>query len=141
MATRKTKTKVKTKVKVSKNQPVLTITHRPFLTRASPSPLRGRLLRSRSHWLSANGHGKPRLGSIQSLNLALFICAQDNGVLGGIQVQSHDIHQLLFEMGVVADLETHYPMGLQPIQLPYALPGRQGPAPSHLLQALPLVFL
>jgi hypothetical protein len=40
MATRKTKTKVKTKVKVSKNQPVLTITHRPFLTRASPSPLR-----------------------------------------------------------------------------------------------------
>jgi hypothetical protein len=60
---------------------------------------------------------KARLGSIQRLNLALFVHAQDDGVLGGIQVKGHDIHQLLFKLGIVTDLETNDPMGFEPCLL------------------------
>jgi hypothetical protein len=60
------------------------------------------------------------------LNLAFLICAQDNGVLGRIQVHSHDIHKLLFETGIVADLETHYPMGFESIQLSDYAPSPPG---------------
>ena len=79
------------------------------------SPLRGRPLRSRSYWPSANGHREARLGPVQCLDLALFIHTQDDGVLGWIQVKRHDIHQLLFELWIVADLETYDPVRLESI--------------------------
>ena len=63
---------------------------------------------------------KPRLASIQGLDLRLLIDAQDDGVIWRIQIQAHDIHQLFFKMGIIADLETHDTVGFETILLPDA---------------------
>src|SRR5205809_7769757 len=50
-------------------------------------------------------HRKSWLGSIQSLNLALLIDGEDQGMLRWIQVSPHDIFQPLDELRIVAELE------------------------------------
>ncbi len=45
-------------------------------------------------------HGQYRLGSIQCLNLRLFIHTQDQGEIRRVQVQSHNISHLLNEQRV-----------------------------------------
>ena len=44
-------------------------------------------------------HRQAGLGAVQSLNLALLVGAQDDGVLGRIQIQADDVLQLLLELG------------------------------------------
>ena len=53
------------------------------------------------------------LGAIQRLNLALLIHTQDHGVLGRIQIQTHNIPDFFNEKGVVGDFEMALPMGLK----------------------------
>ena len=43
----------------------------------------------------AKAHRQQRLGPIQCLDLALFVHAQDHGLVRGVQIQSDDISDLL----------------------------------------------
>jgi hypothetical protein len=45
------------------------------------------------------------LGALQCLDLTLFIHAQDNGLVGGIEVQPHHVGELLGESPVTGELE------------------------------------
>jgi len=58
-------------------------------------------------------HRQARLGAVQSLNLALLVGAQDDGVLRRVQIQAHNIFQLLDELRIVAELEGSHPMRFQ----------------------------
>lgn len=49
--------------------------------------------------------GQARLAAAQCLNLALLIGAQNKRVFRRVQIQAHDIEQLLLEMRVVTYLE------------------------------------
>jgi hypothetical protein len=49
---------------------------------------------------------QPRLGAIQRLNLALFVYAQDNRLLRGIQVQAHHIGHLFQELRIARELKS-----------------------------------
>ena len=60
----------------------------------------------------AGPHGQQRLCAIQRLNLRLFIGAQDQRAVGGIQVEAHDISHLLHEHRVLRELEGLRPMWL-----------------------------
>ena len=76
---------------------------------------------SRSVALVVMGHGaaaalldrQAGLGAVQSLNLALLVGAQHDGVLGRIQIQADDVLQLLLELGIAAELESPHLMRLQ----------------------------
>src|SRR5713226_1629315 len=74
-------------------------------------------------------HGQTRLGSIESLDLALLVNAQHQGFVWRIQVQTHDIGQLLHKVFVPAKLKSFDSMWLQVVPLPYALH-------SHMAQML-----
>jgi len=63
---------------------------------------------------------KPRLASVQGLDLRLLIDTQDDGVIWRIQIQAHDFHQLLFKMGIITDLETHDTMRFEAVLFPDA---------------------
>jgi hypothetical protein len=54
-------------------------------------------------------HGQTRLGAVQRLNLALLVGAQQDGLLGRIQIQADDIFQLLGELEIDAELEKCVP--------------------------------
>src|SRR6266545_1905704 len=62
-----------------------------------------------------------RRRSVQGLNLALLVHRQHQGLVGWIQVQAHDIPELLHEVRVAGQLEGLHPMGLQAVLLPDAL--------------------
>jgi hypothetical protein len=63
-------------------------------------------------------HGKPWLGPIQCLDLALFVHGKHNRVLRRVQVKSDDIDQLLFGAGIVAQLEGLDSVRLKPMLYP-----------------------
>jgi hypothetical protein len=65
-------------------------------------------------------HRKAWLGSIQSLNLALLVGAKHDGVFGRVQIQAHDIFQLLDEVRIIAELEASHQMRLQSVGVPDA---------------------
>ena len=60
------------------------------------------------------------LGSVQLLDLTLLIHAQNDGVLGRVQLEGHDIHQRLFKLCIVADVETDDPVRFEPSSFPDA---------------------
>src|SRR6266568_1134116 len=82
--------------------------------------------RGRAMPLIVVGHGlalaffqrQAGLSPIQGLDLALFIQRQDQGVLGRVQIQPHDLFQLLGKLRVVTELETPYPMRFQSVRSP-----------------------
>jgi hypothetical protein len=43
----------------------------------------------------AGAHGQQRGGTIQRLNLALFVHAQDQGTLGRVQIKPNDVADLI----------------------------------------------
>jgi len=68
-------------------------------------------------------HGQPRLGALQGLDLALFIHAQDDGLVGGIEVEPDDVGELFGEARVRGELVAFCPVGLQAVGEPDALHG------------------
>ena len=58
-------------------------------------------------------HRQERLGSIERLNLALFIDAENHRALGRRQIKPDDVAQFLHEQGVGRELEAFRPMRLQ----------------------------
>lgn len=58
-------------------------------------------------------HGQHRLRPVQSLNLALFIDAQHQSMIGRIQIQTRDIAHFFDEERIVGKFETASAMGLQ----------------------------
>jgi hypothetical protein len=44
--------------------------------------------------------GKPGLRAVEGLNLGLFIDAEDDGPVGRIQIEAHDVGEFLQELGV-----------------------------------------
>ena len=61
----------------------------------------------------AEGHRQGRLGSIQGLDLIFLVHAQDQGRVGRVHVEAHDILYLLDEAGVRRELEGPGQVGLQ----------------------------
>jgi hypothetical protein len=61
------------------------------------------------------------LAAFEGLNLALLVHREHQRLVRGIEVQAHDIAQLLDEPGVPRELEGVDPMGLQPVLAPDAL--------------------
>ncbi len=57
---------------------------------------------------------KDRLGAIERLDLALFIDAQDQGLVGRIQIQADDIAHLRNELRVGGELERLTRCGCSP---------------------------
>ena len=64
--------------------------------------------------------GRPGLGAIQGLDLALLIKREDDSPLGRLQVQPDDIPEFFHEGGVGGQLERPDPVGAQPMGLPDA---------------------
>jgi len=67
---------------------------------------------------SALLEGEARLCSIQRLNLRLLVDAQDEGMLGGIQIQADHVVEFLEEVGVIAELEGPDQVRFQPMGFP-----------------------
>ena len=78
-------------------------------------------------------HGQAGLGALESLDLTLFVHAQDDGLVGGIEVQPHHVGELLGESPVTGELEPFRPVGLQPMGGPDTLHGSLADAlsPRH----------
>ena len=76
----------------------------------------------------ARSHGQHRLAAVQRLDLRLLIHAEDHGSLGRIQVQTHDIADLLDQKGIGRQLEVRGPMRLQAEGSPQARDRRVGEA-------------
>ena len=75
------------------------------------------------HRAAATGlQGQAGLRAIQGLDLTFFIHAQDHGMLGRVQIQTHHILQLVLEVRILAELEGPDPVGLQTMG---------GPDPMH----------
>src|SRR3989304_3306405 len=62
---------------------------------------------------------KARLGAVQGLDLALLVDAQNQGLVGGIQIEPDDIDELLQEVFVAAEFEGLDQMGFQVVLFPY----------------------
>lgn len=65
--------------------------------------------------------GKPRLGAVKRLYLALFVDRQHDGMGGRIDIEADDIGELLDEPGVVRELEGLHPMRREAVGPPDAL--------------------
>ncbi len=63
-------------------------------------------------------HRQPRLGSIQRLDLRLFIDTQHKGFIRRIQIQTHNVRQFFNKPFVLGQLERLSSMGLQPMGIP-----------------------
>src|ERR1700722_15197307 len=72
------------------------------------------------------------LRAVESLYLALLVRAEDNGVLGRIQIKPDNIGELLGKLWIVADFETPRQMRLQTITTPDTSHG--GFAPARLFR-------
>ncbi len=59
-----------------------------------------------------------RLGAIEGLDVAFLVDAQDQGLVRGIKIESHDIVELLDKLLVPADREGPDEMGLEVVSLP-----------------------
>jgi hypothetical protein len=68
--------------------------------------------------------GKTGLGPVESLDLTFFVQAQNKGLVRWIQIQAHDIAQLLDKVLVPTEFEGMDQMGLQVVLLPDATDGR-----------------
>ena len=81
--------------------------------------------------------GKPGLGPLEGLDLALFVHAKDDGFVRRIEVQSHHVGELLGEAPVTGELESLRPMGLQAMGGPDTLHGSFADAlcPRHATSA------
>ncbi len=73
----------------------------------------------------SRAHGQQWLGPIQRLNLALFVDAEDHGVLRRRQIQAHDIAHLLDKQRIGRKLEGLGAMGLEVEGLPYPMDRRR----------------
>jgi len=62
--------------------------------------------------------GQTGLGSVKGLNLAFLVQAQNQGLVRRIQIQPHDIAQLLHKTFVPAEFKGADQMGLQVVPLP-----------------------
>ena len=69
----------------------------------------------------AQPQGQEGLGALQGLALALLVDAQDQGMVGWIQVEANDVADLLDEEGIGRELEVLLPMGLEVERGPEAL--------------------
>ena len=58
--------------------------------------------------------GKRRLGPVEGLDLALLVDAQHDGLVGRVEVEAHDVGQLLGEARVAAELEVRTRWGARP---------------------------
>lgn len=67
---------------------------------------------------TAGLHRQSRLGSIQRLDLTLFIHAQNERLLGRIQVEAHHVLQFFHKLRVSAELERFDQMRLEIVLLP-----------------------
>ncbi len=65
--------------------------------------------------------GQAGLGSVQSLNLALFIHREHDGVLRRIDIEPHDVAQLRGELRIVGELELFDLVRLKTVGAPDAL--------------------
>jgi len=61
----------------------------------------------------SQSHGQYRLGAIQGLNLALFVGAQHQRVIGRVQVQADDVSHLLDKERIGGKFETARAVRLQ----------------------------
>jgi len=68
--------------------------------------------------------GQTGLGSVKSLDLAFLIQAQNQRLVRRIQIQPHDIAQLLYEAFITAEFEGADQMGLQVVLFPDPPDGR-----------------
>jgi hypothetical protein len=71
----------------------------------------------------SQAHGQERLGAIQSLNLALFINGEHQGVIGRIQVQAHNVAHLFNKEGVRGQFEPTAAVRLERKSLKQAMVG------------------
>ena len=61
----------------------------------------------------AEPQGQEGLGALQGLALALLVDAQDQSMVGRIQIETDDVADLLDEEGIGGELEVLLPMGLE----------------------------
>ena len=61
----------------------------------------------------AQTQGQKGLGAVQGLDLAFFVHAQDQRLVGRIEVEPHDVADLLDKEGVGGELEMLLAMGLK----------------------------
>ena len=69
----------------------------------------------------AQPQGQEGLGALQGLALALLVDAQDQGMVGRIQVEAHDVADLLGKEGIGGELKVLLPVGLDAEGGPEAL--------------------
>jgi len=69
-------------------------------------------------------HRQPRLRSVERLDLAFLVDTQNQGFFRRIQIQAHDVTQLLDKTLVSTEFEGFDPMGLQVVLLPDPADGR-----------------
>ena len=74
----------------------------------------------------AQPHRQNRLRPVQSLDLALFVDAEDHGVFRGIQIQADNVPDLFDEKGIGRDLEVALAVRLQAERAPDPLDRRGG---------------
>jgi len=72
--------------------------------------------------------GQPGLGSVERLDLALFVDAEHDGVHRRIDVEPDDVAQLAGEVRVLGQLELPDAMRLEPVGAPDALHGTDADA-------------
>ncbi len=76
-------------------------------------------------------HRKRRLGPRQRLDLRLLVDAEDHGGLGRVEVEPHDVVDLLHEQRVVGELEPVLSVGLE-VEGPPDPPDRRAREPAAL---------
>jgi len=76
-------------------------------------------------------HRKAGLGPIQSLNLAFLVYAQNDRLVGRVQIEAHHVGELLDELRVAGELEGFHSMRLQAVCIPDPLDRRRR-NPGHL---------
>jgi len=73
---------------------------------------------------AARFHRQARLGSVESLNLALFIDTEHQRLVGRVLVKANDVDELLDKLRIAAHLERRLPVRPQAMLLPNAAHGR-----------------
>ncbi len=69
----------------------------------------------------AQSEGQEGLGALQGLGLALLVDAQDQGMVGRVEIEPDDVADLLDEEGIGGELEVLLPVGLDAERAPDAL--------------------
>ena len=63
-------------------------------------------------------HGQSRLGTVECLDLALFVDAENQGLVGGIEIEPDHVLHLGSEVLVARDLESVDQVRLEPMRMP-----------------------